>query len=379
MNAVIELGALPFNIGARPAPTNSPFPDELPFAVRFDERLGVIAQAPNPKVAAVLGQVYTQGSQLGTPMNDYGLGKATCDDFIGFLLATLGQVYLTGAKILEIGCGTGFLLAQLKALGGEAVGIEPGATSSVHAERAGIPVIHEPFETAQLSGNFDLIVHAGVLEHVSAPLDFLVRQMAILSRRGRIALVVPDCGPPIAHGDISMFVHEHWSYFTQASLTSLITSAGGQVISMAKAGVGGALYAMLQAGQAVDSLAAASDYTRHEFGSFNERASRGQDAIRAFFAVRRQSKVGIYCPGRFLNYWGLAGRPVVRLFDDDNALYGRYFPPIPFPVETRAQLLREPVDSLLIMSRTFGVALAADLRDEAALRDCEIVTVAELF
>ena len=96
-------------------------------------------------------------------------------------------------------------------------------------------------------------------------------------------------------------------------------------------------------------------------------------------ASRRGRMLGVYCPGRFLNYWTVAGKPALRFFDDDQGLHGRYFPPIPFSVETREQLLRDPVDSLLIMSRTFGEALAADLRRETALCSCEITTVAELF
>ena len=380
MTSFVDLGSLPFNIGTREVPTNAPFPDELPFAAAFDDQLGAIAQVGNSQVAKVLERVYARGSQLGTPMGDYGLGKATCEDFIGFLLGALQRSDLKGVKLLEIGCGTGFLLSQLHARGAAVLGIEPGARSSIHADRAGVPVMHQPFESTQLKGNFDLVVHTGVMEHVTAPLDFLGKQLAILADHGRIALVVPDCGPPIHHGDISMFVHEHWSYFTMASLTSIVTRAGGQLAATRKAGVGGAIYAVVARGSPPDSAptVAFADAQR-EFAGFAERASRGQDAIRAFFASRRGQTLGVYCPGRFLNYWTRAGKPALRFFDDDRGLHGRYFPPIPFSVETREQLLRHPVDSLLIMSRTFGEALAADLRREPALHNREIMTVAQLF
>ena len=379
MNAVLELGALPFNIGTRPVPSNSPFPDELPFTAGFDEKLGIIAQVPNPDVAALLDRVYAHGSQLSTPMNDYGLGKATCQDFIDFLLSSRGYSNLSGMRVLEIGCGTGFLLSQLQILGADVLGIEPGMNSSVHAKHAGIHVIHHPFESIPLKDTFDLIVHTNVLEHVGAPLDFLRRQFATLGREGRIVLAVPDCEAPIMHGDLSMFVHEHWSYLTRASLMSLVIGAGGRVVSMRKAGVGGALYAMVEAGDASRLLARASSDAQDEFINLNERASRGEEVMREFISARQKVTVGIYCPGRFLNYWGLAGKPAIRLFDDDAGFHGRYLPPMPFPVETRKQLCAKPVDSLLVMSRTFGEALAADLRGETALHGCEITTVAQLF
>lgn len=376
MKSVLEIGPIPFHIGMREAPRNTPFPDELPFAAGFDERLGIIAQVPNRDVAAMLDQVYAQGSQLSTPMNEYGLGKATCDDFIGFLLSTLGHPDLSGLRVLEIGCGTGYLITQLKALGANVLGIEPGMKSSVHAERAGIRVIHEPFESVALKGSFDLVLHANVMEHVGTPLEFLRRQLSALGRGGRIALVVPDCDAPVTHGDLSMFVHEHWSYFTRSSVTSLIAAAGGRVVSSRRAGVGGALYAMMEPGVAP---AVPVGDSGSDFGSFAQRAERGKEALREFFAARRDRAIGVYCPGRFLNYWRLAGSPHVRFFDDDMALHGRYLPPIPAAVEPRARLLEDPVDSLLIMSRTFGPALAESLGREPALAGREIVAVAELF
>lgn len=379
MKSVLEIGPIPFHIGTRKAPHNAPFPDELPFTTGFDERLGIIVQVPNRDVATMLAQVYSRGSQLGTPMNDYGLGKATCDDFIGFLLSALGLPDLNGLRVLEIGCGTGFLLARLKALGADVLGIEPGTGSSVHAERAGIPVIHEPFETVRLNERFDLILHAGVLEHVDAPLEFLRRQLSSLGRGGRIALVVPDCDAPVTHGDLSMFVHEHWSYFTRSSVVSLIAAAGGRVVSSRRAGVGGALYAMMEPAEAGAAPAVPCGDSGGEFGSFAQRAERGKEVLREFFAARRDSAIGVYCPGRFLNYWRLVGSPRVRFFDDDMALHGRYLPPIPAAVEPRARLLENPVESLLIMSRTFGPALAESLGREPALAGREIVAVAELF
>lgn len=379
MTRNLALGPIPLNIGTRERPSNAPFPDELPFTAHFDAGLGIITQAFEPRVAAILDEVYVKGSQLGIPMNDYGLGKATCDDFISFLLSVLGSRRLHGLKVLEIGCGTGYLLTQLQALGADPLGIEPGAASSVHAESAGIPVIHEPFEQVGLKREFDLVLHTGVLEHVRAPADFLRRQLSVLRPGGRVVFAVPDCDPPLTHGDLSMFVHEHWSYFTCSSVASLVAAAGGNAVVIRKAGIGGALYVGVdptgsQPRPALSSAAAADD-----FETFAGRAARGGETLAEYFAQRRGVTVGIYCPGRFLNYWRVADGARLRFFDDDIALHDRYFPPIPVAVESRASLLSSPVDSLLIMSRTFGPALADALRREPCLAGREVLTVAELF
>ena len=214
MRPTLNLGPIPFHIGSRDTPHNDPFPDEFPFAAQFDEKLGVISQIPDSEVVTMLVRAYAAGSQLGTPMNSYGLGKATCEDFLGFMQSALRNPAWSCMRVLEIGCGTGYLLASLKALGADVLGIEPGTNSAIHAEHAGIRVLHQPFETTSLDGQFDLIVHYGVLEHVAEPLDFLQRQLSLLSTSGQIVFAVPDCGAPVAHGDISMFVHEHCSYVT---------------------------------------------------------------------------------------------------------------------------------------------------------------------
>ena len=377
MKFVVEIGLVPFHIGMRATPSNAPFPDELPFTAVLDERLGVLSQKSDAGVVAMLNSVYAHGSQLSTPMDDYGLGKATCDDFVGFLLSTLERRDFSGLRILEIGCGTGYLLVQLKALGADVVGIEPGLGSSIHAEHAGIRVIHRPFESVALDEGFDLILHVNVLEHVATPLEFLLKQFPALGRGGRIALAVPNCDSPIKHGDLSMFVHEHWSYFTPSSLASLIGAAGGRVVSTRKAGVGGALYAMMEPAATATEKQHSRD--SKNFDLFAERATRGKAVLEDFFAARRFQSIGVYCPARFLNYWRHAGSPKMRFFDDDARFHGRYYPPIPVAVESRASLLDKPVDSLLIMSRTFGPALADSLRNDSRLAGREIVTIAELF
>jgi len=379
MTPTLTLGPIPLNIGTRERPTNAPFPDELPFTAQLDERSGVISQAFEPSVAAILDEIYARGSQLGTPMSDYGLGKVTCEDFLAFLHAALSLQDLRGMKVLEVGCGTGYLLARLREVGAEVLGIEPGASSSVHAKSAGIRVIHEPFERVELNDDFDLVLHTGVLEHVRAPVEFLRRQLSLLRPGGGIAFAVPDCEPALAHGDFSMFVHEHWSYFTTASIASLVKAAGGRANLIRSARVGGALYVSAdKAGPPARRTPPVAE-TANALDAFAQRAARGRQALADYFAERCNAAIGVYCPGRFLNYWRLADTARLRLFDDDIALHGRYFPPMPIPIEPRSCLLARPVDSLLIMSRTFGPALASTLRNNPALANCEIVTISELF
>jgi hypothetical protein len=69
----------------------------------------------------------------------------------------------------------------------------------------------------------------------------------------------------------------------------------------------------------------------------------------------------------------------VRWFDDDPALHGRFYPPIPIEVESRDALLAHPVDELLIASWTFGEALREQLAENSALVGTRIRTFGDVL
>ena len=71
--------------------------------------------------------------------------------------------------------------------------------------------------------------------------------------------------------------------------------------------------------------------------------------------------------------------PPTRWFDDDPALHGRFYPPIPVAVEDRDALLARPVDELLIASWTFGEALRDQLVGDPALSRARIRTLADVL
>jgi hypothetical protein len=69
--------------------------------------------------------------------------------------------------------------------------------------------------------------------------------------------------------------------------------------------------------------------------------------------------LGIYCPARALAI--LEPRIPVRFFDDDPTKLGKYLPPFHNIIESRDQLFSYPVNSLVIISRTFGQKILREL------------------
>lgn len=370
---LLDLGDLPFHVRIADEPSNGEFPDVLPFVVGVEAEAGLLVQSPDPSVAAYLDAVYRRGLAIGCPMAESGFGRAYADDFLRFIARLVMPGRIEGQRVLEIGCGDGYLLSRLQNMSARVVGIEPGEHGQEGSRRYGVPIVRGAFpaEAPATAGPFDVILHYAVLEHLTDPAAFLRAQVPRLATTGKIIFAVPDCSAYVAHGDIGMFVHEHWSYFTPQSLRALVEQVGLRLAQVERSGFGGALYAVAE----VRAAATPSVERTWEMQEFAARVRRGIDGARAFFAAakRLRRSVGVFAPGRFINYLHVAQpAQLPRLFDDEPNLQGKYYPPFDRVVESRAALLAEPVDELIIASRSFGDRLRDELSQAKELSETRI-------
>lgn len=111
------------------------------------------------------------------------------------LRAAIGEHGLgAGSRVLDAGCGSGALLADLAATGAAVSGIEPdtGACARAQARRVGevraAALASLPFE----DGAFDLITCLDVLEHVDDDLAALRELRRVTARDGRLLVTVPN-------------------------------------------------------------------------------------------------------------------------------------------------------------------------------------------
>jgi hypothetical protein len=160
-----------------------------------------------------------------------------------------------------------------------------------------------------------------------------------------------------------MLLHEHFSYFTRASLTRTLAAHGWSTFDARLAGYGGAIYAASRPEVRIDAPAHSSADLR-EAQVYGDKCRQlvATVAQRVESLAEAGKSLGIYCPARGLAILPLAGP--YRFFDDDADLTGRYYPPFDAPVENRAALLARPVDELWILSRTFGQRLATALQPD---------------
>ncbi len=361
------VGELPFCFRHLSVPSNASYglPDRLSFALEEDGATGLVRQAFNSRVAAALDEAYRQGSVLSGAMEEQGLGRQYAMDFVRHIQTAVPDIQ--GRRILEIGCGSGYLLSLLRERGGAVVGIEPGPQGAAAFERFGVRVIQDFFPSEKVQDLFDIVIAYAVLEHLPDPWAFLRDVRNQLAPRGVAVLAVPDCEPYLLSGDLSCLIHEHWSYFTAGSLRRVVEGAGLSA-DVVPAGFGGSLYCVARLDGA-GIVPPPSDGT----GTLAAYRRLSVDMLQRFKgvmaeALARGQEVGIYAAGRMVNALALLGLPSadmkrIRLFDDNDLLHGQYYPGWPTPIENRADYERRPPDLTVVASRSFGNQIIRSLSE----------------
>jgi SAM-dependent methyltransferase len=354
----------PFHIGAQDAPYNDGLPNSLPFTVAVWEPWGLVCQGPSEQIEATLESLYSKGSMIGSPLSPQGPGRRYADEFVDFV-GTADS--LKGKSLLEVGCGSGYLASRFSEVGARVIGVEPGQPW-IQGQVFEVRIIRDffPCPPAREAGPFDRIVHYCVLEHICEPAEFLAEQVASLSPGGRLVFAVPDVEEYLMIGDPSVFVHEHWSYFTPNSLHNLLASLGLQVLRLQRSTYGKLLFVEAALGPTESKEPDNWDSLGADVDAFVSSLSK--------FLSEVEGTVGVLPGGRLLNSLWLS-QPQIwpRFYDDDPRLLGKYLPPIPVAIQATPDLLRNPVNNLLIPSLAFGPGLKAELQKEPALEDCRIL------
>jgi 2-polyprenyl-3-methyl-5-hydroxy-6-metoxy-1,4-benzoquinol methylase len=362
-----DLGVLPFVYRPLPAPTNgSGIPDQEAFTLTIDPRTGTLRRATNPRIASALRKIHLLGSHTTGLMAEKGIGKEYAESFLRFLRRHVGREGFKQRRFLDIGCGSGYLLQRARLLGAEVEGIEPGPQGQEGAGRYRIPIHRDFFPSRKVRGAFDVIACYGVLQNIDDPIEFLGHCRDRLASGGRLFLEVPDSDAYLCSGDISMLTHEHASYFTRETLATTLCAAGFSGATIVASDFGGCLYAVAEPGSCRPSDARTVKQAIAKAIRFRKRVpASGRRIARYCKSARRCGRsLAVVVPGRFVNVLIHEAIPTrdLRFIDDNPLLHGTFFPGIPVPIESRAELLRKPSEEVLVMSKTFGDAIARDLR-----------------
>lgn len=135
-------------------------------------------------------------------------------------------------NILEVGCNEGSFLKIAKESGYEILGLEPNDKLVEYANNLNLPVVQGIIETFRPERQFDAIVLFNVLEHLKDPAGALRKMSSILSPGGYLVLEIPSIDSFLAKKqkeDWEMITVEHFSYFSQKTITAFLNSHGFSV------------------------------------------------------------------------------------------------------------------------------------------------------
>lgn len=145
-------------------------------------------------------------------------------DILADYLARYGAVP-KGAKILEIGCGTGHNLPMLGAFGEvDAIEIDPAARA-IASERLGKPVGASPLPelTGVQPASYDLVAVLDVVEHIEDDVAALQAMARVLKPGGKILITVPAHQWMWSAHDV---VNHHKRRYSKATLLTALEKAG---------------------------------------------------------------------------------------------------------------------------------------------------------
>jgi 2-polyprenyl-3-methyl-5-hydroxy-6-metoxy-1,4-benzoquinol methylase len=132
-----------------------------------------------------------------------------------------------GGKILDIGCGNGFLLSHLKKEKWDCYGVEPSASVSEMAKNNGVKILAKYIDQVSTSlYSFDVIILFDVVEHLSQPQQMLQNVHQLLKPGGKVIILtgnIDSLNSKLAGSKWSYFnTYEHISFFSPSSIQYLL-------------------------------------------------------------------------------------------------------------------------------------------------------------
>lgn len=354
--------------------------DYLPFSFGIDSSLGLIIQKRNVITLKALNKVYQQEYNIGYLQDTNHIAKPYGIDFIKFLKLVLNKNTFV-KDILEIGCGGCVVLKDLQDDGYKVIGVDSSPFAFIEGKKKDIKVITDFFPTSKLTKKFDLIFHVDVLEHIDGYIAFLKHQYNSLNENGLLVVNVPDASESISIGDISMAMHQHLNYFTEKSLTTVLQSAGFEVLSVIKSGYGGSLYGLARRGKKIpeayqSDLSGCNDYQK--FPTLADRLVKKFINYTKPILLDKKKSLGFYVPLRTLPY--LAKFEVFegfRFFDDTTHWHNNVFDGIDVHIENFDDLKLKPVTDIIVMSLTFGEIIKNKIINQFG-KTINVITLREL-
>ena len=170
----------------------------------------------------------------------------TLRSYFQWFAKTLHTVVPHGARVLEVACNDGSLLRCLASEGFEVAGVDPATNLAAEARAGGLHVLSGFFPETSPEGRFDAIIAMNVVAHTPDPRGFMEGVRRALAPGG-IAFIQTSQAMMLDRGEFDTVYHEHYSFFTPASMQRLARECGLRLDGLGLVSVhGGSMLAMLR-------------------------------------------------------------------------------------------------------------------------------------
>jgi 2-polyprenyl-3-methyl-5-hydroxy-6-metoxy-1,4-benzoquinol methylase len=152
------------------------------------------------------------------------------------------EVHRKTNKILDIGCGNGYILEIAKQRGWEVYGIELTDHSIAICEKKGIQMLKGPIDINSFPAEtFDVITSLEVIEHICTPKKELALLHSFLRKDGIMYVTTPNFNALLRYRlgkDYDVINYpEHLSYYTAKTLRSVFRKSGFRTLKIQASGM----------------------------------------------------------------------------------------------------------------------------------------------
>ena len=275
--------------------------------------------------------------------------------------------------VVEIASNDGYLLKNFVSSGIPCLGIEPTKSTAAAASAIGIPVRQEFFgknmglNMANAGEQADLVLGNNVFAHVPDINDFTEGVAALLKPNGVVTFEFPHLLQLIQQNQFDTIYHEHFSYLSLCSVSSIFKAAGLRVFDVEELEThGGSLRIYGCRGDAshketslvqniLTNELQAGMQDEKTYSAFQKKADKVKDGLISFLLeAKAEGKTvagyGAAAKGNTLmNYAGIRPDLIPFICDAAESKIGQYMPASHIPILPPSVLDENTPDYLVIL------------------------------
>ena len=275
--------------------------------------------------------------------------------------------------VVEIASNDGYLLKNFVSSGIPCLGIEPTKSTAAAASAIGVPVRQEFFgknmglRMANAGEQADLVLGNNVFAHVPDINDFIEGVAALLKPNGVVTFEFPHLLQLIQQNQFDTIYHEHFSYLSLCSVSSIFKAAGLRVFDVEELKThGGSLRIYGCIGDAshketslvqniLTNELQAGMQDEKTYSAFQKKADKVKDGLISFLLeAKAEGKTvagyGAAAKGNTLmNYAGIRPDLIPFICDAAESKIGQYMPASHIPILPPSVLDENTPDYLVIL------------------------------